>query len=72
MQTEKMTIAHSLYALYESLPDDIQQTFLQRLFQKERDKLEDMAFYFACREAKEENEFLSDTDCKDFIESLPR
>jgi len=32
MQSEKLTIAHSLYAFYESLPDDIQQTFLQKLF----------------------------------------
>ncbi|MGE0087773.1 MAG: hypothetical protein AB7S75_25460 [Desulfococcaceae bacterium] len=72
MQSEQLTIAHSLYAFYESLPDDIQQTFLQKLFQKQGDKLENLAFYFACQQAKDENEFLSDTECRDFIESLPQ
>jgi len=72
MQTEKLTIAHSLYVLYETLSDDIQQAFLQKLFQKQRDKLENLAFYLACRQTKDENEFLSDTDSQDFIESLPQ
>ncbi len=72
MQTEKLTIAHSLYVLYETLSDDIQQAFLQKLFQKQRDKLENLAFYLACRQTKDENEFLSDTDSQAFIESLPQ
>ncbi len=55
MQTKKLTIAHSLYTLYESLPDDIQQAFLQKLFQKQQDKLESSAFYIARREVTDES-----------------
>ena len=72
MQTQNLTIANNLYALYETLSDDIQQAFLQKLFQKQRDKLENLAFYLACRQAKDENEFLSDSESQDFIKSLPQ
>ncbi len=56
MQTENLTIAHNLYSLYETLPDDIQQAFLQKLFQKQQDNLENLAFYIAHREVTDENE----------------
>jgi len=56
MQTEKLRIADSLYAFYETLSDDIQQAFLQKLFQKQQDKLEKSAFYIARREVTNENE----------------
>jgi len=72
MQSEKVNIAYNLYSFYESLPDDIQQTFLQQLFRKQREKLENPAFYFACQQAKDENQFLSDSECQQFIESLPQ
>jgi hypothetical protein len=45
---------------------------LQELLQKQQDRLEDLAFYLACRQAKDENDFLSDADGHAFIESLPR
>ncbi len=72
MQTEPMTAAHSLYVLYETLPGDIQQAFLQELMQKQQEKLEEMAFYLACQQAKNENEFLSDEETQTFIASLPQ
>jgi hypothetical protein len=72
MQTQNATTAHNLYALYETLPDETQQFFLQELLQKQADKLEILTLYLACRQAKEENDFLNDTETMDFINSLPQ
>jgi hypothetical protein len=72
MQPEPTTAAHSLYVLYETLPDDIQQAFLKELLEKQRERLENLAFYLACQQAKDENEFLSDEDSQAFIASLPQ
>ena len=71
MQVQNSNAAHSLYVLYETLSNEIQQQFLQELMQKQSDKLETLALYLACQEAKEENEFLSDDEVADFIKSLP-
>jgi hypothetical protein len=35
--------AHSLYALYETLPDNVQREFLSELWQKQREQLEAIA-----------------------------
>lgn len=72
MQPESMTAAHSLYILYETLPGEIQQAFLRELLQKQQDKLEDLALYLACQQAKDENEFLSDEESQAFIANLPQ
>lgn len=72
MQNQALNTAHYLYALYETLPDDIQHSFLQELFQKQADKLENLSFYLACQVAKEENEFLTEPELTDFINSLPQ
>jgi hypothetical protein len=72
MQTLNANTAQSLYTLYEALPDETQQQFLQELLQKQADKIEILALYLACREAKDENEFLSDDEAKNFIDSLPQ
>ena len=71
MQTQNSNAAHSLYVLYETLPNDIQQQFLQELMQKQADKLETLALYLAYKEAKDENEFLTEDEATDFINSLP-
>jgi len=34
MNTQQTDTAHSLYALYETLPEDVQKTFLEELVQK--------------------------------------
>ena len=72
MQTEHTHTAHSLYALYETLPIDTQQAFLQELLQNQQERLEDLAFCLACQQAKEENDFLSDGESRAFLEKLPQ
>ena len=72
MNTQQLNVntAHSLYALYETLPDIIQRAFLEELCQKKRQELEDLAFYLDCKQAKDENEFLSENEAQAFIQSL--
>ncbi len=72
MQSQNSNAAHSLYVLYETLPLETQQQFLQELMQKQTDKLETLALYMACQEAKDENEFLTEDKTTDFINSLPQ
>lgn len=72
MQPQNSNTAHSLYALYETLPNEVQQVFLQELLQKQSDKLETLALYLACKEAKDENEFLTEDETKFFIDNLPQ
>ncbi len=72
MQTQHLTTAHSLYVLYETLSDETKQLFLQELLITQADRIEASALYLACKEAKEENEFLTDTEAQAFIESLPQ
>lgn len=72
MQPQPHATAHSLYTFYETLPNEVQQAFLQELLQKQEDKLEELSLYLACRKAKEENEFLSDEEALTFIAALPQ
>jgi hypothetical protein len=72
MQTEHLKTAHSLYALYETLPNDIQQAFLQELLQHQQEKLENLAFYLACQQAKDEDNFFREAESQAFINSLPQ
>lgn len=72
MQTESLKTAHSLYVLYETLPREIQQAFLQELLQQQQETLDDLAFDLACQQAKEENSFLNDEESQAFIASLPQ
>ena len=69
-QPENSNTAHSLYALYETLPDTVQREFLSELVQKKGQELEDLSFYLDCKQAKDENEFLDDNEAQAFIESL--
>jgi hypothetical protein len=72
MNTQQANTAHSLYALYETLPNEVQQAFLEELLQKQPQQLEDLGFYLACKQAKDENEFLSEQEAQAFIQSLPQ
>lgn len=72
MQAQNSNTAHSLYVLYETLSNETQQQFLQELIQKQADKLETLVLYIACQEAKDENEFLTEDEATDFINSLPQ
>lgn len=71
MQTNPTKTAQHFYALYETLPTDTQQAFLTEILQKQSKQLEDLAFYLACKAAKDENAFLSEAETQVFIkESL--
>ena len=70
MNTASTHTAHSLYVFYETLPNEVQQAFLQELIQKKHQELADLGFYLDCKEAKDENEFLSKQDQQPFIDSL--
>ncbi|WP_024299508.1 hypothetical protein [Methylomicrobium lacus] len=67
MQPQNSNTAHSLYALYETLPDEVQQGFLQELLEKQSEKLETLALYLACKEVKDQHEFLTEDETKAFI-----
>ncbi len=70
MNTASTQTAHSLYALYKTLPNEVQQAFLQELIQKKHQEVADLRFYLDCKEAKDENEFLSEQEQQTFIDSL--
>jgi hypothetical protein len=71
MNTEPFSnTAHSFYALYETLPENVQQAFLEELLQKKHQELENLAFSLACKQAKEENQFLSESETQAFIQNL--
>ena len=70
MNTALADTAHSLYALYATLPNEVQQAFLEELMQKKHQELADLSFYLACKEAKDENEFLNEQEQQAFIDSL--
>ena len=70
MTTQQANTAHSLYALYDTLPNEVQQAFLDELLQKKQVQLEDLAFALACKQVKEDSEFISDEEAKAFIQSL--
>ena len=70
MNTQQANTAHSLYALYDTLPNEVQQAFLEELLQKKQEQLEDLAFALACKQAKADNEFISDEEAQAFIHSL--
>jgi hypothetical protein len=69
-QPENSNTAHSLYLLYETLPDTVQREFLSELVQKKGQELEDLSFYLDCKQAKDENEFLDDNEAQAFIQNL--
>ncbi len=44
MNTQQTDTAHSLYALYETLPDEVQKRFLEELVQKKYLQIKALAF----------------------------
>lgn len=73
MNTEQLNnTAHSLYTVYEALPGDVQRAFLEELFEKRHKELDDFAFYLACKEAKDENQFLNEQESNAFIQKLSK
>ncbi len=70
MNIQPTKTAHSLYALYETLPNEVQQAFLEELLDKKQKELEDLAFALACKQAKTESQFLNEQETQAFIQSL--
>ena len=66
MNTQQANTAHSLYAFYETLPNEVQQAFLEELLQKKHQELEDLAFALVCKQAKDENQILSEPEAQSF------
>ena len=44
MNPQQTNTAHSLYALYETLPNDVQKSFLEELVQKKHSEIKALAF----------------------------
>jgi hypothetical protein len=44
MNTQQANTAHSLYALYDTLPNEVQQAFLEELLQKKYLQIKALAF----------------------------
>ncbi|MFZ4502968.1 MAG: hypothetical protein ACOYM1_03355 [Methylovulum sp.] len=44
MNTQQANTAHSLYALYDTLPNEVQQAFLEELVQKKYLQIKALAF----------------------------
>jgi hypothetical protein len=72
MQTQHQATAHSLYVLYQALPEQSKQLFLQEILTNEAEVMEDTAIYLACQAAQKDDEFLTDDECRNFIDGLPR
>ena len=70
MNIESANTAHSLYVLYETLPNEVQQAFLEELLGKKQQELEDLAFALACKQVKNESQFLNEQETQAFIQSL--
>jgi hypothetical protein len=80
MQTSHQATAHSLYVLYQALPKQSQQLFLQekqsqQLFLQEMltnqaEVMEDTAIYLVCEEARNDDDFLTDDECRSFVDGL--
>ena len=67
---ESLLTSTSFYSLFQTLPLEIRQGFLQLLFQNNSSELEDFIFYSACEDSRKEG-FLSELESQSFLESLP-
>jgi hypothetical protein len=69
--TESLLTSKGLYSLFQTLPLEIRQGFLQLLFQNNSSELEDSILYVACENSRKEG-FLSELESQSLLESLPR
>ena len=68
---ESLLTSTGFYSLFQTLPLEIQQGFLQLLFQNNSTELEDSILYFACENSRNEG-FLSELESQSLLESLPQ
>lgn len=72
MQTQHQATAHSFYVLFQALPEESKQLFLQEMLTNQAEVMEDTSIYLACQEAQQDNDFLTDSECLNFIDGLPQ
>lgn len=64
-------LSHHFYNLFQVLPDEAKQGFLEKLVTHNRDEIADLLFYQDCKAAREEG-FLSDDETQNFLTNLPQ
>ena len=69
--TESLLTSTDFYSLFQTLPLEIRQGFLQLLFQNNSAELEDSILYLACENSRNEG-FLSELESQTLLESLPQ
>ena len=69
--TESLLTSTGFYSLFQTLPLDIRQGFLQLLFENNFTELKDSILYLACENSRKEG-FLSELESQSLLESLPR
>ncbi len=69
--TDSLLTSRGFYSLFQTLPLEIRQGFLQLLFQNNSSELEDFILYLACDNSRKEG-FLSELESQSLLESLPQ
>lgn len=69
--TESLLTSTCFYSLFQTLPLEIRQGFLQLLFQNNSSELEDSILYLAYENSRHEG-FLSELESQSLLESLPQ
>ncbi len=69
--TDSLLTSTGFYSLLQALPLEIQQGFLQLLFQNNCSELEDFILYLACGNSRKEG-FLSELESQSLLDSLPQ
>jgi hypothetical protein len=69
--TESLLTSTGFYSLFQTLPQEIRQGFLQLLFQNNSSELEDSILYLACENSRKEG-FLSELESQTLLDSLPQ
>jgi len=52
MQLKRSNIGHSLYVLFETLPESDKKAFLHELMEQQQETVENEVLYLACQQAK--------------------
>jgi hypothetical protein len=68
---ESLLTSTGFYSLFQTLPLEIRQGFLQLLFQNSPSELEDSILYLDCENSRKEG-FLSELESQSLLESLPQ
>ena len=67
--TDSLLTSTGFYSLFQTLPLEIRQGFLQLLFQNNSSELEDFILYLVCESSRKEG-FLSELESQSLLETL--